>query len=272
MELHYVCRNAKFEYLPAELSISEMYRMYLEWTVEKSYLLENYHFYSRVFHERLNLKFQRLKKDMCDTCETFKNANEANVTAEEKLAQQDHLNDKNLVREIKDVAKVQAGIDKEMVAAAFDLQKVLLTPYGQTSSFHYSRSLKNYNFMVTEIQNMSTSCYFWSESECNKGSCEVATALKSYLVKRRSEGIKHFHLFSDRHGGQDNNRMIFVMLLDVLNNFDIDSITLTYLLSGHSKSENGNAHSLIEQMARKKTIYSPVEWESVIQCAFKKNP
>ena len=249
-----------------------MYRMYLEWTVEKSYLLENYHFYSRVFHERLNLKFQRLKKDMCDTCETFKNANEANVTAEEKLAQQNHLNDKNLVREIKDVAKVQAGIDKEMVAAAFDLQKVLLTPYGQTSSFHYSRSLKNYNFMVTEIQNMSTSCYFWSESECNKGSCEVATALKSYLVKRRSEGIKHFHLFSDRHGGQDNNRMIFVMLLDVLNNFDIDSITLTYLISGHSKSENGNAHSLIEQMARKKTIYSPVEWESVIQCAFKKNP
>ena len=119
---------------------------------------------------------------------------------------------------------------------------------------------------------MSTSCYFWSESECNKGSCEVATALKSYLVKRRSEGIKHFHLFSDRHGGQDNNRMIFVMLLDVLNNFDIDSITLTYLISGHSKSENGNAHSLIEQMARKKTIYSPVEWESVIQCAFKKNP
>ena len=65
--------------------------------------------------------------------------------------------------------------------------------------------------------------------------------------------------------------MIFVMLLDVIN-FYIDSITLTYLISGHSQSENDNAHSLIEQMARKKTIYSPVEWESVIQCAFKKNP
>ena len=93
------------------------------------------------------------------------------------------------MRKIKDAAKVQANINREMVAAAFDLQKVLLTPYGQTSSFHYSRSLKNYNFMVTQIQNMSTSCYFWSESECNKGSCQVATALKSYLVKRRSQGI-----------------------------------------------------------------------------------
>ena len=51
LESHYVRRNAKFELL-----ISEMYRMYLEWRVEKSYPLENYHFYSRVFHERFNLK------------------------------------------------------------------------------------------------------------------------------------------------------------------------------------------------------------------------
>ena len=99
------------------------------------------------------------------------------------------MNDKNLVREIKVAAKVQANINKETVAAAFDLQKALLTPYGQTSPFYYSRRLANYNFTVTQIQNMSTSCYFWSESECNKGSCQVATALKSYLVKRRSEGI-----------------------------------------------------------------------------------
>ena len=184
-------------------------------------------------------------------CETFKNANEANVTAEEKLAKQNHLNCKNLVREIKDAAKVQAGIDKEMVVADFDLQKVQLTLNGQTSSFYYSWSLANYKFTVTEIQNISILCYFWSESECNKGSYKVATALKSYLVKRRSEGIKHFHLFSDGCGGQ-NNRMIFVMLSDVPNNFDIDSITLTYLISGHSQSGNDNTHSLIEQMARKK--------------------
>ena len=172
---------------------------------------------------------------------------------------------------MKEAAKVQASEDKEMVAAAFDLQKVLLTPFGQTSSFYYSRRLANHNFTVTEL-NMTTSCYFWSESECNKGSCEVATALKNYLIKKHKEGIKRFHLFSDRCGGQNNNRMIFVMLSYVLNNYDIDLIVLTYLVSGHSQSENDNAHSVIEQMARKKTIYSPVEWETVIQCSFKKNP
>ena len=138
LESHYVRRNAKFEYLPAELSISEMHRVYLECRVEKSYPLENCHFYTRVFDERFNLKFQRPKKAMCSTCETFKNLNEANVTEEEKLAQQNHLNKKNLVREIKDVTKVQAGIEKEKVAAAFDLKKVPLTPYGQTSSFYFS--------------------------------------------------------------------------------------------------------------------------------------
>ena len=72
LESHYVHRNAKFEYLPVELSISEMYRMYLERRVEKSYPLENYHFYSRVFHERFNLKFQKPKKDICDNVKLLK--------------------------------------------------------------------------------------------------------------------------------------------------------------------------------------------------------
>ena len=51
----------------------------------------------------------------------------------------------------------------------------------------------------------------------------------------------------------------------------IKSITLIYLVSENSHSENDNTHSVIEQLSRKKTIYTPAQWEAAIQCAFKKN-
>lgn len=48
-------------------------------------------------------------------------------------------------------------------------------------------------------------------------------------------------------------------------------ITLVYLVSGHSHSENVNARSIIKQISRKETICTPAEWEAVIQCALKEN-
>ena len=269
LESHYVRREAKYEYLPSELTISQMYRMYLKWREEKNYPLETYGFYARIFRERFNLKFQKPKKDKCDTCEEFKNT--PNPTEEAKLSQKNHLKDKDLARNIKQAAKEEASKDLTKCAAAFDLQKVLLTPYGQTSSFYYSRRLANHNFTVTELDSMSTWCYFWSESECQKGSCEVATSLEKFISARNEIGIKKFHFFSDRCGGQNNNRMVFVMLNHVLHQFDLDNVRLTYLVSGHSQSENDTAHSVIERMAESKTVYTPSEWHTLIECAFKKN-
>jgi len=190
---------------------------------------------------------------------------------QQKKSQKNHLKDKYLARNIKQVAKENASKDLTKCAAAFDLQKVLLTPYGQTSSFYYSRRLANYNFTVTELDSMSTWCYFWSESECQKGSCEVATSLEKFVSARKENRIDKFHFFSDRCGGQNNNRMVFVMLNDALHQFDLDNIRLTYLVSGHSQNENDTAHSVIERMAQGKTVYTPSEWHTLIECAFKRN-
>ena len=175
-----------------------MYRMYNEWCAQKSYPLESYKFYLRVFNERFNLKFQPPKKDKCDTCECYNNS--TLITDEMELSQQNHLQDKNLVREIKEKCKTNAGQNEHVLAAAFDLQKVLLCPYGQV---YYSRRLANHNFTVTELDNMRTSCYFWTEDACQKGACEVATCLQKFIQKRAAEGIDEFYLFCDRCGGQN---------------------------------------------------------------------
>ena len=119
---------------------------------------------------------------------------------------------------------------------------------------------------------METSCFFWNEAQCQKGSCEVATSLYLWLKAKCEEGVTKFELFCDRCGGQNNNRMVFIMLSYALLTLPIEYLALTYLVSGHSHSENDNAHSVIERLASNKTIYAPTEWEAVIQCAFKKNP
>ncbi|XP_057305163.1 uncharacterized protein LOC130642101 [Hydractinia symbiolongicarpus] len=271
VESHYVRKDAKYEYLPKELSVAEMYRMYSEWCSKKGYTLENYAFYYRVFKEKFNLKFQQPKKDKCDTCEAYNNLDKTQIDKEVEQSQKNHLHDKDRVREIKETCKKMASENTDVLAAAFDLQKVLLCPFGQTSSFYYSRRLTNHNFTITELDNMDTYCYFWNESQCRKGSVEVATCLKKFIQKRSEDGIRDFFLFCDRCGGQNNNRMIFIMLSDIMYTCGINSITLIYLVSGHSHSENDNAHSMIEQMVRNKTIYTSAEWETIIKCAFKKN-
>lgn len=272
LESHYVRKESKYEYLPLGLTITAMHRMYNECQETKNYPEVTYQFYASVFHECFNLKFQQLKKDRCDTCEAYQNQDPATLTNQMKADQASHMREKEDVKRIKEQLKEMGKMDKSLVVAAFDLQKVILSPYGQVSSFYYSRRLANHNFTITDIVSMETSCFFWNEAQCQKGSCEVATSLYLWLKTKCQQGVTKFELFCDRCGGQNNNRMVFIMLSFALSTLSIESLALTYLVSGHSHSENDNAHSVIERMASNKTVYTPAEWEAVIQCSFKKHP
>ena len=50
-----------------------------------------------------------------------------------------------------------------------------------------------------------------------------------------------------------------------------DSITLNFLVSGHSQNENDHAHSTTESGCRNRTMYTMNQLEILIQMAFKKN-
>ena len=134
-----------------------------------------------------------------------------------------------------------------------------ITLTGPRSSFYYSCQLANHNFTVTELESMLAHCFFWSEKECQKGSYKVASSLERFLSKKNEVGLNKFHFFSDRCSGQNNNRMIFVMLNATLHDLNLESVRLTYLISGHSQSENDTAHSVIENMANGKIVYTTLE-------------
>ena len=102
------------------------------------------------------------------------------------------------------IARQKLKISKlkvKLLVAAFDLQKVLLCPYGEASSFYYFQRLATHNFTVTNILSMKASCHYWSEAECHKGSCEVVSSLMKYIKAKGNEGFQKFELFCDRCGG-----------------------------------------------------------------------
>lgn len=271
VESHYVRKNVKHQYLPQELTISHMHGMYVKWCGEKGYVVENYDFYSRVFRERFDLRFQKPKKDECDRCTDFNNT-PVEARTEEMIDQQErHVTDKEMAREHKIQMKEQAQNHPNIIAAAFDLEKVLLCPYGQTSSFYYSKRLKVHNFTITDINSMETHCFLWHEGEAEKGSCEIGTSLQKYVKAKAERGCNIIHFFSDRCGGQNNNRMVIIAAAESFDDNDLDMLTLNYLASGHSQNENDNAHSVIETAVRKKKIYTLDQWETAIQMAFQKN-
>ena len=248
-----------------------MHRLYIKWCDEKSYSKENFEFYKRVFRRRFDLKFQQLKKDECNQCAAYNALTEK--TEAQKLEQSNHLEDKEITRRIKQKLKEEARSNKNVVTAAFDLEQVLLTPFGSTGAFYYSRRLKNHNLTVTEIDSMKTHAYLWNEYEAKKGSCEVASAVRDFIKKVSANGeeSKVANLFSDKCGGQNLNRMVFVMLSNVLIELQLEKIEMIFLVSGHSQNENDNAHSVIEMFSKKRFIYTTSEWEWTIKEAFKKN-
>ena len=245
--------------------LEEMQRIYVEEHDGKGRVVD-YKFYHRVFLERFNLKFQKNKKDNCDKCEAFNNTPVDQRTADAIEEHDQHIDEKELARDFKSKMKVE-GEKEGVVSAAFDLEKVLLVPHGPTSSFYYSKRLKVHNFTVTDITTMKTHCFVWHEGEAGKGSSEIGTCLTKYI---RQVEAKKVNLFSDRCGGQNNNRMVAIALHDeFIRQPSLEELSMNFLVTGHSQNENDTAHSNIEKFSRKRSLYTPSEWKSAMQFSFK---
>ena len=257
VESHYVCKDTKFQYLPSTLSIKAMHRMYKIWCDERNSNPVKYDTYRTIVNEKFNLKFQLPKKDRCDRCEAWKNTKNEERSPEDIQAKKEHDDEKSLSRFYKTNIKRQAKECSTTCASAFDFQKTLLAPAGNSSSFYYSQRLRIYHLTVTDLTNLKhVNCYLWSENNAKKGANEVASSLLMFLKDLQQAGIKDVYLFCDRCAGQNCNRMIFLMLSLAVQWFSFDSINLNFFVTGHSRNENDTIHALVERDARKLNTYT----------------
>lgn len=150
IESHYCRKESAREYIDGELTVAEMYRNYSKTRIQSGKVAAPYHKYAEIFNSDFNIGFFFPKKDQCDLCTSYSNADDSGKAAlEEKYNK--HVEEKILSRKEKDDDKAKVNRGENMILAVYDLQAVLSVPHGTSSAFFYKSRLNCYNFTVSML-------------------------------------------------------------------------------------------------------------------------
>lgn len=274
IESHYLRDQTSREYIDGGRCISEIYRDYQKERLEANLPYCNLVMFTKIFNEEYNIGFFVPKKDQCDLCVSFQNAE---GSEKESLSEKfnSHQKEKQLSRKEKEADKNKVG--PSYIVAVYDLQAVLPTPRGDVSKFYYKSRLNNFNFSITELKTGCTECYFWHEGEGNRGADEIASCVLKFIEKKSlsTEENLDFVFYSDNCCGQQKNKfMISMYIYSIMKFKNIKSITHKYLITGHTQNEGDSVHSTIEKeikrALRSGPIYVPSHYAQLIRTSKKR--
>ncbi|KAK4880967.1 hypothetical protein RN001_004286 [Aquatica leii] len=133
---HYLRAQTTQKYIERGKSLADLHRDYKKECSKKNVPFANLTMYSRIFNNNFNNSFFTPKKDQCDLCSSYNNAREEEKeTIQEKYDK--HLKDIVLSRVEKEENKKKAEV------ATYDLQAVLPTLRGDTSTFYYKSKINS---------------------------------------------------------------------------------------------------------------------------------
>ncbi|XP_063912660.1 uncharacterized protein LOC135129438 [Zophobas morio] len=275
IESHYLRAQTTREYIEGGKTIAGLHRDYMEQCIQNNVSYGNLTQYSRIFNNEFNLSFFTPKKDQCELCVAYNNAQDAEK-CELKEKYETHLREKELSREQKRKYKELTAVNKRIILATYDLQAVLPAPRGEVSVFYYKSKINSYNFTISDMQFKNVACYFWHEGEANRGANEIGTCVMNYIKQtaelHNDENVEMI-FFSDNCCGQQKNKFIISMYLYAVQKFTVKSITHNFLIKGHTQNEGDNVHAVIEksvkQALKSGPIYHPMEYARIIRSAKK---
>lgn len=264
-ESHYTRRDTSKRYLPSDLSISTIFRLYTE-KYDGPVSLSKF---SNVFNT-LNLKFKKPKVDTCYKCEVLKMkidiATDEQRESLKKEQIEHHLEADNAYKS-KAIDKSKAEHDASIKVLTFDLQQCLPTPFLRSSVSFYKRPLWTYNLTVHDCKTSQPVCYMWHEAIGNRGGNEIASCIFNHLTNLPTD-TRHVILYSDCCPGQNKNSFIasmFQTFLQLENN--VETVDHKFLLPGHTHMECDIDHALIEKKKRLTTvkIHHPRDWYQFVR-------
>lgn len=263
---HYTRQNSSKKYLEGSLSFPKMYKLYREWFDANEYAskVTSVRQYRNIINKYLNIGFHKPKKDVCEQCHIYENNNQITQTDKEK--HEEHLREKEKARKMKMEDKDSALQNNEILTAAFDLQKCLNVPHGNVSTFYYKRKLSLYNFTVFNLGSRKGYCFSWHQQTARRGANEIASCVYKFIEETVVEGIKDYRFWSDNCGGQNRNRIVFLMYMLASSKFNID-ISHRFLVVSHTPNEGDSMHALIERQTKDKLLYTPDQWYTAFRFA-----
>lgn len=164
--------------------------------------------------------------------------------------------------------------DPEIETLTFDLEKTLSLPKIPTNIVYYKRQLSVYNLGIHAAKINKSYCFVWMESEAGRGAQEIGSCIKKYFAKYIDPNVKHINLWSDSCGGQNRNIKMVLILHHLLYSYpNLESISLKFLVSGHSYLPNDTDFAYIEtSLKQQMRLYTVDDFTSVIKTCKKKNP
>lgn len=274
IESHYLRQHTTREYIDGGKTIADLFRDYKADCKEQQKPSASLSTYTYLFNHEFNISFFVPKKDQCELCAGFMNAdNEEKAILKEQYDK--HQLEKQLSRIEKDKDKQKAN--GNYIVACYDLQAVLPAPRGDVSVFYYKSKINSFNFTISELNSDNVFCFFWHEGEGNRGAIEIDTCIFKYLeqlsVTSAQKQNPDIIFYSDNCAGQQKNKFTIAMYMHAVATFNIKSITHNFLIKGHTQNEGDNIHSVIEKAVKKSLrsgpIYVPHQYIPIIRGAKK---
>lgn len=281
---HYSLKDSTKTYLPEDLNIKKMHRMYLEKFPD---FHTSYESYRTIFVTDFNISFGYPRSDTCSICDEYlakiksleaerNNTSLAskNITTQQKLENEiKKISVDNKVHKLKAQefytrkreAKNTSRKDLTKEAICMDFAKNLPTPNISTNDVYYKRQLSVYSFNIHVLSSNQSIFYMYPETTGRKGSDEVCSLLHHFIYNFLDDKVRHLEIFCDSCGGQNKNYTLFRYihhLVHVQNK--LDSIKVSFPIRGHSYMECDKDFGLINQKAR---VELPDEWAEVFKLA-----
>lgn len=156
------------------------------------------------------------------------------------------------------------------LCASFDMQKVLSTPHGELDMrIYYYNRYAVYNETVYEAGTRNAYCFIWGEAGGKRGCNEVCSVMFKYLTSIDETGkFKDISLYCGSCSGQNKNRAVMAMLAYFLKFAkNLRSITITFLIPGHTYMQVDSVHGTIENYIKKILVWAPSEWPTILRNA-----
>ncbi|KAK3928026.1 Trypsin V-A [Frankliniella fusca] len=250
-----------------------MIRQYKQWCIDNSIpndQIASEPQYRQIFNYEFNIGFFKPKKDRCQLCTLMKTGTRAE-RERYKTTWVDHYNGKKACYIEQRKARTLLTKREDVAMLSFDLQKVLPCPKSETSPFFYKNKLSVYNLTVFDSAPALGTCYIWHAGIAKRGANEVGSAVMNAYINCAKDGKKEILSFSDSCSGQNKNRFIYAMMLNVSAKYSI-KIRHCFLTPGHTYNDADGVHARIEAATRMKDIYDLKEWIQHIQQAKETNP
>ena len=239
---HYGRERTKKRYLSPELSVRQMYKLFVQEEFPAMYKLikdgevelEDLQcpirlaYYRLYFKTNFNYGFGQPKTDVCGTCAELqvRISSEKNSSIRARLDTQLKVHKKRAATFYDELKKctTQAKESAEHETICFDFEQNIPFPHLPVGEIFYKRQLWFYNFCVHSCKTSKPVMYTWPEPTARRGCSQTISCLYSYNKSKVDANIKHLSLFSDRCRGQNLNHAMIRFLFSLVHEGNFESI------------------------------------------------